>query len=252
MQLLVSVRDSAEARCALDGGADIIDAKEPRGGALGAVSPTAFTAIVTAVDSRRSVSAALGDVCDEQAAERDACDYARAGATFVKIGFCGIASEARVESLIGAAARGAAAGGGRLVAVAYADYAEVAALSPHAILNAALCAGAHGVLLDTVRKDGPALFDLPAPGLASWVSHARSGGLFTAVAGRLGLEDLSSAAAIGADIVGVRGAACDGGRDGVVSAAKVRELITALRGPTPHRSRRESVMTASRRSADQR
>ena len=253
MQLLVSVRDSAEARCALDGGADIIDAKEPRSGALGAVSLTTFAAIATAVGPRRSVSAAIGDVRDEQAAERGACDYARAGAAFVKIGFAGIGSEARVESLIGAAARGAAAGGGRVVAVAYADYTAADALSPEIILSAARRAGAHGVLLDTALKDGPALFSLlPARSLAVWAGHARASGLFTAVAGRLGLDDCASAAGMGADIIGVRGAACDGGRDGVVSAVKVRELTTALRGLTPHKSRTESVAGASRRSADQR
>jgi len=253
MQLLVSVRDSAEARSALAGGADIIDAKEPRSGALGAVSLTTFAAIVTAVGSRRPISAAIGDARDEQAAKRDACDYARAGAMFVKIGLCGIASEARVESLIGAAARGASAGGGLVVAVAYADYADVAALSPDVILAAALRAGAQGVLLDTARKGGPALFNLlPVPSLAVWVAHARSNRLFAAVAGRLGLDDFAGAAAIGADIVGVRGAACDGGRDGVVSVAKVGELTTALRGQTPHRSRTESVAGGSPRSADPR
>jgi hypothetical protein len=35
-------------------------------------------------------------------------------------------------------------------------------------------------------------------------------------------------AAAGADIVGVRGAACDGGRTGTVSAARVAALVAAL------------------------
>src|SRR5438445_443176 len=61
MQLLVSVRGPADARAALIGGADVIDAKDPRRGALGAVSPVALAAIRRAVGSARPVSAALGD-----------------------------------------------------------------------------------------------------------------------------------------------------------------------------------------------
>ncbi|MEX0885938.1 MAG: (5-formylfuran-3-yl)methyl phosphate synthase, partial [Phycisphaeraceae bacterium] len=38
--LLVSVRNVAEARAAMAGGADVIDIKEPAAGALGAASPT--------------------------------------------------------------------------------------------------------------------------------------------------------------------------------------------------------------------
>src|SRR4051812_47948913 len=39
MELLVSVRSAKEVEAALAGGADIIDAKEPSRGSLGAVSP---------------------------------------------------------------------------------------------------------------------------------------------------------------------------------------------------------------------
>src|SRR5207249_1208836 len=39
MQLLISVAGPAEAHAALRGGADVIDAKDPRHGALGPVSP---------------------------------------------------------------------------------------------------------------------------------------------------------------------------------------------------------------------
>ena len=39
MKLLVSVADAAEARAAIEGGADIIDAKDPTTGALGPCLP---------------------------------------------------------------------------------------------------------------------------------------------------------------------------------------------------------------------
>jgi len=60
MKLLVSVRDAIDASAALAGGADIIDAKEPASGALGAVDLATFQHIVAAVANARLVTAALG------------------------------------------------------------------------------------------------------------------------------------------------------------------------------------------------
>src|SRR5690349_21643889 len=137
MQLLVSVRDPTEALHALDGGADLIDAKEPLAGALGAVSLEDFSAIVAAVGTRRPVSAALGDFDDESAAEHVAGVFARAGAAFVKIGFVGVQCDRRLASVLTAAVAGAVAGGARLVAVAYADYEVAGTIQPDRILHAA-------------------------------------------------------------------------------------------------------------------
>src|SRR5260370_538729 len=53
MQLLVSVANGAEASAALAGGADIVDAKNPGAGALGAVSHDALTDIHRAVAGAR-------------------------------------------------------------------------------------------------------------------------------------------------------------------------------------------------------
>jgi uncharacterized protein (UPF0264 family) len=61
-QLLVSVRDVAEAEAALAGGADIIDIKEPRRGALGMADAAMIAEIVACVDRRVPVSAALGEL----------------------------------------------------------------------------------------------------------------------------------------------------------------------------------------------
>src|SRR5438552_80298 len=106
MRLLVSVATAAEALAALDGGADVIDAKNPLAGALGAVSIDRLREIHAAVGGRRPVTAALGDAADEAAIEHDARAFAAAGAAFGKVGFAGIASAERVEALIVAAVRG--------------------------------------------------------------------------------------------------------------------------------------------------
>lgn len=237
MQLLVSVRTSDEACRAVDGGADVIDAKEPLAGALGAVSLPTFIEIVAMVASRRSVSAALGDLPDPDLAEAQALAFAKAGAALVKVGFAGIETTSTLAAVIASASRGAAAGGAGLVAVAYADADGANALAPDIILEAAANAGARGVLLDTARKDGPSLFGLVSENwLTAWLSGAHSRGLLTAVAGRLTLEDVARARVTGPDVVGVRGAACDGGRNGRISVARVRQLKAALSGPT-HRTR---------------
>ena len=225
MRLLVSVTSAAEAYAALAGGADVIDAKDPERGALGAVSPEAFHEILTAVAGARVVTAALGDADDEATIERDARAFTTAGAALVKLGFAGIHDAGRVRALTAAAVRGARAGNGGVVAVAYADAVRVASLAPGAVLAAAARAGAAGLLIDTAEKGGSGLRALVAPRvLAAWVSEAQAAGLIVALAGQLTADDLPFARLAGADIAGVRGAACDGGRTGSVSADKVRML----------------------------
>src|SRR2546427_5313283 len=70
MQLLISVAGPADARAALLGGADVIDAKDPRHGALGPVTLHRLAAIRAAVGGARPLSAALGDAADEDAIDR--------------------------------------------------------------------------------------------------------------------------------------------------------------------------------------
>jgi len=228
MRLLVSVAHAADAAAALAGGADLIDAKDPTGGALAAVTPDTFAAIVAAIAGARPVTAALGNAIDEDTVERAARDFGQAGARFVKIGFAGIASGDRVGVLAKAAVRGARAGSSGqcgVVAVAFADADRAVGLAPFALVAEAARAGAEGLLLDTADKSGPGLRDLmEAAALAAFVSSVREAGLFVALAGRLTAGDLPFVRDAGADIAGVRGAACDGGRGGQVSAERVRQL----------------------------
>ena len=252
-QLLVSVRNGEEARCALDGGADIIDAKEPTAGALGAVSLDTFVSIVAAVAGAVPVSAAVGDAEDEWDVEARALAFGGAGAAFIKVGFAGINGSERIASMIAAARRGAASTGAGVVAVAYADHADIAAPSPAALASVAARSGAAGVLLDTALKDGPGLMSLMAgPQVAAWIRHVREAGMFAAVAGRLCASDLSVVRTAVADIAGVRGAACEGGRSGAVTVSQVRQLVRALRDPVPHTWSTEHPAAAPAESTDPR
>src|SRR5262249_54305435 len=61
-RLLVSVRSAAEAIAAVEGGADLIDIKEPSHGSLGRADDAAVTAVLQAVGGRKPVSAAFGEL----------------------------------------------------------------------------------------------------------------------------------------------------------------------------------------------
>lgn len=233
MHLLVSVADAEEAAAALVGGADVIDAKDPAAGALGAVPVHVFREIRAAVGDARPVTAAMGDMSEAIAAERIAREMAGAGARFVKVGFAGIDSPTKVAQIVAAAVFGSRAVSAEktgVVAVAYADAARVSSIAFEDLLAVASLGGAEGVLVDTANKRGPGLRQLVTPAtLSRWVAAAHDAGLFIAAAGRLTADDLAFVRDSGADIAGVRGAACEGGRTGRVSTGKVR-LLAAVEG----------------------
>jgi len=231
VQLLVSVANASEARHAVDGGADLIDAKDPLNGALGAVSRATLEQIHSTVAGQRIVTAALGDASHETALEQLTFEYGRVGVGLVKIGFAGVTDLDRVERLIAAAVRGTRATGHAcgVVAVAYADTSGMTSVDSAALVDVAARAQATGVLLDTALKHGPGLRELvAAPRLAAWVASAHRAGLTVALAGKLALEDLSFVADAGADIAGVRGAACEAGRSSRVVAERVIALKSKM------------------------
>jgi uncharacterized protein (UPF0264 family) len=232
MQLLISVSNAWEARRAVDGGADLIDAKDPLTGPLGAVTLDTLRQICHAVSGRRVVTAALGDAADEEMIARTAFEYAATGVGFVKVGFAGLTDRSRVERLIAAAAAGVKAArplSCGAVAVAYADTGGIMSVDRDTLVDAAARAGAAGVLLDTALKHGPGLRHLmSASALDAWVARAHEAGLMAALAGKLTAGDLAFVRDTGADIAGVRGAACEGGRSSSIDEEKVRLLRLAL------------------------
>jgi len=115
-----------------------------------------------------------------------------------------------------------------VIAVAYGDYRAVNAVPPLDVLTLAARATLAGVLLDTAEKNGPGLGALvPPSSLAQWVASARRAHLLVALAGKVGLDQIDTMRATGTDIVGVRGAACEGGRSGRITAEKVGLLKAA-------------------------
>ena len=230
MQLLVSVRSPEEVEPALMGGADIIDAKEPGNGPLGAVSAATLVQLLLKVPSDTGFSLALGDVTSVEqviAAVTQVELSARRAMTYLKLGFAGVRTPELAREIIAAAARSSALRPvpASVVAVAYADAERAGSLPAELILRLAAEAGVAGVLVDTYDKDGPALLASWTPAsVAGWTSLARRYGLLAGVAGGLGEGDAVALAQSGVDVIGFRGAACDGGRSGLVSLERVRVL----------------------------
>ena len=235
MKLLVSVHSAGEAETALLAGADVIDAKDPSAGALGAVALDVFTAIHAVAGERRPVSAALGDVADAETVAQIASAFVARGAQVVKIGFAGVSDRARVHEMIAAAVR--VSRGASVVAVAYADASTAGSIDASGLIEIAARASARGVLVDTADKAGPGLTTLWTDNeLSSWIARAHDADLFAAVAGKLQARDLTRVAESGADIAGVRGAACAGGRSGRVSRELVQRLVAVTRIAETNRS----------------
>jgi uncharacterized protein (UPF0264 family) len=194
--------------------------------------PALLRAVRSRVIPPAQVSAALGDAPHLPGTMALAAAGAAAcGPDYLKVGLLGSGRPEQALELLAAVCRAAADANPhtRLVAVAYADASRVGALPPAQLPSIAHQAGAHGVMLDTAVKDGLSTFTvLGEDGVAAFLSAARAHGLVSAVAGALGPADLERACRLGADIVGVRGSACEGGRKGTVSAARVRALRAAL------------------------
>lgn len=232
MKLMISVRDEQEAAAALAGGADIIDVKNPAEGSLGAGRPETIAAIVRAVQTVTPVSASIGDVPNLPGTVALAgLGAATCGVRLVKVGLLGARTGAEAANLLDAVSSALRMTNGTvgLVACAYADAALVGSLDPLELPDAA-APFVEGCLIDTAIKDGRTLFQcLSEETIIRFIQQCHDRGLFCALAGSLQQADLSKALALGAEIVGVRTAACEGGqRNGSISATLVGRLRASL------------------------
>jgi uncharacterized protein (UPF0264 family) len=239
VQLLVSVRSAAEVEPALSGGADIIDAKEPSNGSLGPVSRAVLTQIMQALPETVPFSIALGDFTSRtELAQAVAGIPLRPGGArcYVKLGFAGVSSPDRVRALLEQGCKWACRHETPLdvVAVAYADADLTGSLDPEQLCGVAVESRVRGVLIDTqVKSSGNLLTRMSLDKLAQLVATLQKAGLLAAVAGSLEAGHLAPLAGIRPDIVGVRRAACTGGREGIISSIRVRQLRRRVLGETP-------------------
>ncbi|MEY2689400.1 MAG: hypothetical protein RL375_3599 [Pseudomonadota bacterium] len=259
-RLLVSVRDPAEALIALQGGADLIDLKEPSLGALGGLTPADIRVVLAALAAaqpaagppvidaathhassadgsdpdvrprRVRVSATIGDwpmtaVADITAAVAavDAC-----GVDYVKFGVDPEPDPAAALALIRHLADTPTCRAGRLVPVLIADR----RLSTD-LVDALLALPIPALLLDTADKRGGSLLDRHGPAaLAAHLARVRTRrpDCLAGLAGSLRLNELGQIRELAPGIAGFRGAACGGPREGQIDRACVAALRSGLSG----------------------
>jgi dihydroneopterin aldolase len=218
--LLASVTGPDEAEIADRHGADIIDLKESRRGAFGAVTLDVVAATLAAIDHRRPVSAVAGELAMEpDRIVRAASALADAGIDYVKVA---LFAEPGREDCIRASS--ALARRVKLVGVMFADHGFDAALVP---LMAS--SGFAGAMLDTARKTGGRLLDhMSVAALGGFVDACRQHGLMGGLAGSLEAPDVPRLLLPAPDVLGFRGALCGGhDRAGHIDPAAV-DVIRAL------------------------
>lgn len=217
-RMLASVTDESEARLVVALGADIVDAKNPAAGALGALPHGAVAGIRAAVPEHVPVSATIGDPTGDAEATADAAlAMAAAGADIVKVGL-----SARMGGLrtLHRLARPDLAEV-RLVGVLLAD--EGIDLD---LIEAAKNARFAGLMLDTADKRAGALPDLLLVGdLAGFIAAVQAAGMFAGLAGSLRAEHVAKLLALTPDVLGFRGGLCRAGeRTQTIDADAVRAV----------------------------
>ena len=218
---LASVTSADEAVAALNSGADLIDAKDPATGALGALPRETLRAIIAAVAGRRPVSATIGDLpADAELMCAAAEATASTGVDIVKAGFFGDGDPRAALAALGQANLK----GARLVAVLMADRNPDFSLLP-----ALATAGFAGVMLDTADKSGGALPDvLSEARLVEFLRAAHSNGLAAGLAGSLRRQHIAALVNLKPGILGFRGALCGTGRASALDAALVKAVRDAI------------------------
>src|SRR5207249_2575235 len=198
-RLLISVRTADEALRAADAGADLLDLKEPRAGALGALPPGVICDIVTAVRARHPdvpVSATIGDLQREPPARIAAAarriadcevDYVKVG---VRRGPRAAETLRALDSL-------------RLsiVPVLLCDDGLDDGLV-HDACNLSFPA----VMADTMDKRAGSLLEyVSARVLGAFIATVRASGRLSGLAGNLGLRHISFLRDLAPDLAGFRG-----------------------------------------------
>jgi (5-formylfuran-3-yl)methyl phosphate synthase len=222
MKLLISVRSAPEALLAAAGGADFIDLKEPRHGALGGLPLATIRDCVAVLRDRAvPISATIGDM--PMQAYHDIATRVHAvadcGVDFVKVGIENDAAARDVLAMLADCGR-------PVVPVFIADRGLDAAL-----VSYAASLGVAGLMVDTADKGAGSLFDcMPMTALQRFIDNARAASLMCGLAGALRIEHLSQLAALAPDFAGFRTAVCNGDRSGALDPQRLRALHQAASG----------------------
>ncbi len=230
-KLLASVSNFEEAQIVLDGGADIIDLKDPTKGALGALPLADIQRIVQHINGQRPVSATIGDLpMDAQILFNAVLNTAATKVDYIKIGFFKSSNQHECIKVLAPLARLH-----KLIAVCFADQQP-----DFSLIEKCADANFHGVMLDTANKQNGGLREHMQPiDLIEFIVLSRKHHLLCGLAGSLRLADIPALLELQPDYLGFRGALCESGlRTEKMSTEKLRAvrnilLPTSLKPTTP-------------------
>jgi len=224
-----------EASEAIAGGADIIDVKNPQEGALGANFPWVIKRIREIAPRKIQVSCALGDVPNLPGSiSLAALGAASLGVDYIKVGLYGFKTPREAVFLLQNVNKAAKECNPKIkvVATGYADAERISTLDPMLIPEIASLAQVDLAMIDTAVKDGKNIFNfLAVKQLEKFVDEAHKLGLEAALAGSLRKQDLPVVYGLGADVAGLRGAACTNSDrvKGQITRKLVQELVETVR-----------------------
>jgi uncharacterized protein (UPF0264 family) len=229
-KLLVSVRSVKEAGTALDGGASIIDVKEPSLGSLGQASTEAIASVVKRLAGRVPISVALGELADLNELSEPLRLSSFRGINYVKWGLANSGADWR-RLLIDAVRKYTFSNPGcSPVVVGYADWRQAQAPPLDDVWTFVRDKALPVFLLDTWKKDGRTLLDwLSCEQIRRFCQECHVASIRIALAGSLGMDQIRTLLPLQPDIFAVRGAVCrEMDRTGNVEVQRVRQLADLL------------------------
>jgi (5-formylfuran-3-yl)methyl phosphate synthase len=228
-QLLISVRDRAEAEICLKAGVDWIDLKEPLAGPLGMPSLPAATEVYQVLRHHPCRSVALGELADEPSLAT--VQSLSRLFPIVKFGLAGTAGRKDWKEQL-AGYRNQISG--NLVPVIYADWQACQSPEPSQILDWLSRFPTPYLLVDTFFKDGRHLLQhLDEGQLSSLIDGARLLGSKVILGGSLTLQQIPTALSLPCEAVAVRGAACRSSRQGDICDDLVGLLVNLVKQTSP-------------------
>jgi dihydroneopterin aldolase len=203
--MLASVCSIDEAKLVQESDIDIIDLKNPREGALGALELSVVKNIVDLIDGVTPVSATIGDIpFHAEILEPVIRNMMLTGVDIIKIGVFGKITGLPELGLINKLTQQ----GARIVLVIFAE--EYDNDYDFRILSES---GVVGVMLDTMDKQSGSLREkLTDSSLKQFVDSANSYSLLSGLAGSLTVKDIPSLLEMKPDYLGFRGGLCQQGR----------------------------------------
>ena len=234
-QLLISVKNSEETKLALEAGVDIVDLKDPKVGALGALNLTISKQIVQQVNGRSLVSATVGELhvsIDELVLDIQL--RTNIGVDIIKIAVSDLFSQSGFFDAIAHLSTANI----KIVAVFFADE-EI----NFNLLPALKKAGFYGAMLDTKNKQRNLLQLQHPSALHLFAQQCRKYQLISGLAGSLQPQHIDILMQFNATYLGFRGGVCkDSQRKSSLVSSKVIEVKNMLRNDNRNRTKVQLIL----------